>query len=221
MKRLSNIFSTFLAFAIVIGIIALVIWGIQTFFNYIRSAPNELAAALVAGVVTILVATITVMTGRYFERKRELDALYRDKKTEIYDEFLKEFFELFFSADERIEDHPKKNLVAFLREFTRKLLLWSSPEVIEAFVTWKDHLIKGTPDAKSIFLMEDFLFAIRKDLRHTNTGLRKGFFARLFLKESDLFLSLAEKNPNVTLDEFATIENLLKAENPTDTTFHK
>jgi hypothetical protein len=170
-----------------------------------------MAAALIAGAATVIVATLTITIGRYYERKKELDALYRDKKTEIYDEFLKEFFQLFFSAGEKLEGQPEQDLTQFLREFTRKLILWGGPEVIEAFVTWKDHLAKRTPDAKSIFLTEDFLLAIRKDLRHTNRGLRRGFFARLFLQEGSLFLSMAEKNPHVTLAELAAVENRLKS----------
>jgi len=210
MKHLTKTLLVLPALALVAGAISLLVWVIQAFFAYVSAVPKELAAALVAGAVTILVATATVMIGRYYERKKELDALYRDKKIEIYDEFLKEFFTLFFSAGEKAVDHPERDLVPFLREFTRKLVLWSGPEVIEAFVAWKDHLAKGTPDAKSIFLTEAFLFAIRKDLRHTNAALRKGFFARLFLKEGSLFLAMAEKNPNVTLAELAAVESLLK-----------
>ncbi len=192
------------------GVVTLGVWLVQAFFAYISAVPKELAASLVAGAVTILVATVTVMIGRYYERKKELDVLYRDKKTEIYDEFLKEFFDVFFSAGETLEGQPEKDFVPVLREFARKLVLWSGPEVVEAFVAWKDHLAKGTPDAKSIFLTEAFLFAIRKDLRHSNSGLRKGFFARLFLKEGPLFLAMAEKNPNATLAELAAAENMLK-----------
>ncbi len=195
-----------IAFAILASALALAAWIISAFFSYVSAVPKELAAALVAGAATVLVATLTVMIGRYYERKKELDALYRDKKTEIYDEFLKEFFGLFFSGGKQKEGEPDKDLVPFLQEFTRKLVLWSGPEVIEAFVTWKDHLAKGAPDAKSIFLTEAFLLAIRKDLRHTNTGLRKGFFARLFLKEGALFLAMAERNGNVTLAELASAE---------------
>ena len=179
---------------------------------YLRAIPKELATSLVAGVVTILVATITITVGRYYERKKELDALYRDKKTEIYDDFLKAFFAVYFAGGESMPGEPQKDLVPFLREFTRKLVLWSGPEVIDAFVRWKDHLSKGTPDAQSIFLTEGFLVAIRKDLRHSNAALRKGFFARLFLKEGQLFLSMADRNPNVTLAEIAAVENRLKSE---------
>lgn len=211
MKSLAKVLSTLVALALLAGVAILVVWAAQSFFAYVSSVPKEIATALIAGAATILVATLTVTIGRYFERKRELDALYRDKKTEIYDEFLKEFFELFFSAGEKTEGQPEKDLVSFLREFTRKLILWSGPEVIEAFVAWKDHLAHGTPDAKSIFLTEGFLLAIRKVLRHTNIGLRRGFFARLFLQEGALFLSMAKNNPNVTLAELAAIENRLKS----------
>ena len=186
-------------------------WLVYQFFQYISAVPKELGAALVAGATTILVATATVMIGRYYERRKELDALYRDKKTEIYDEFLREFFGLFFNSGEAKSETTEKDLVPFLREFTRKLILWSGPEVIEAFVAWKDHLGKGVPDAQSIFLTEAFLKAIRSDLRHSNKGLRKGFFAKLFLKEGNLFLALAAKDPNVTLAALAEIEKAMQS----------
>lgn len=170
MKRLARILSVLAALALVVGATALVVWMFRSFLGYISSVPKEMAAALIAGAATIIVSTLTITVGRYYERKKELDALYRDKKTEIYDEFLKEFFRICFAAGEKPEGQPEQDLTQFMREFTRKLILWSGPEVIEAFVTWKDHLAKGTPDANSIFLTEGFLLAIRKDLRHTNSS---------------------------------------------------
>jgi hypothetical protein len=72
MKRLAKILPTLPALALLAGATTLVIWIVRFFFAYISSVPKEMAAAL-----------ITI--GRYYERKKELDALYRDKKTEIYD----------------------------------------------------------------------------------------------------------------------------------------
>lgn len=210
MNRLKTFFLGLVRIAIWAGLAALIGWVVYSFFQYLNSVPKELGAALVAAAATILVATVTVMVGRYYERQKELDALFREKKTEIYDDFLKEFFTLFWSAGETDTAETERDLVPFLREFTRKLMLWSGPEVIEAFVAWKDHLAKGTPDAKSIFLTEAFLLAIRRDLRHSNKGLRKGFFARLFLREGELFLAMAAKNPDVTLATLNEAENALK-----------
>lgn len=208
MKHIPSLLPMLFALALIAGVVAVITWFIQAFFQYVETVPTELAAPLIAGAVTIVVTTTTVMIGRYFERKKELDALYRDKKTEMYDAFLKEFFSLFYSPGEKLQDDQERDLVPFLQEFTRKLVLWSGPGVIEAFATWKDHLARGTPDAKSVFLTEAFLLAVRKDLSHSNFGLRRGFFARLFLRESALFLAMEQKNPNVTLDELAAVKKL-------------
>lgn len=208
-KTQGNAFQIALGFLVTGLIIWLLIFLVTTAIGYLRTIPKEIAAPLITAAATVIVATITVMVGRYYERKKEIDALYRDKKTEIYDEFLDRFFKQFFGKDERSTDEVVADLVPFLREFTRKLILWSGPEVIEAFLRWKDHLAKGTPDAKSLFLTEEFLIAIRKDLRHPGSSLQKGFFARLFLTNGNLFLAMAKRNPNLTLNELAEAERLL------------
>lgn len=206
MNRVRSALTILFTLVVVLGLAWLAFWGVRSFFQYLSAVPKELGAALVAATATVLVATLTVMVGRYYERKKELDALYRDKKTEIYDEFLKEFFSLFF------DPKAERDLVPFLRDFTRKLVLWSGPQVIEAFVAWKDHLAGGEPDAQAIFLTEAFLRAVRDDLRHSNAGLRKGFFAKLFLKEGALFLAMAERNPSVTLAALGEVEAALLAQ---------
>lgn len=205
-----SIASNILAIAILFGLILGIAWIVNSFFSYLKEVPKELGAALIAGGSTIIVATATIMIGRYYERKKELDALYREKKTEMYDEALKEFFNIFFRKNSNDSEAPNDDLVLFLQEFTRKLVLWSGPEVIEAFVKWKEHLGKSEPDANSIFLLESFLKSIREDLRHSNKGLQRGFLAKLVLRESDLFLELSANNPKITLATIAEIEEFLK-----------
>ncbi len=212
MQRLRTVVVNLLVIALLLSSMGGLVWLVYQFFHLLSAVPKDLGAALVAAATTILVATATVMIGRHYERRKELDALYRDKKTEIYDEFLKKFFELFFSLNEAEGAPTEKDLVPFLREFMRKLILWSGPEVIESFVAWKDHLSKGVPDAQSIFLTETFLRAIRSDLRHSNSGLSKGFFARLLLREGDLFLQLASRDPKITLETVAKFEKAKQAE---------
>lgn len=201
-----------LAFALLVlgGLVALAIYAVVAFFSYISAVPKELGAALVAGATTILVATITIMVGRYFERKKELDALYREKKTEVYDEFLKVFFQVWFSGGKTAEGEQEQDLVKLFREFSVKLVLWSGPEVLEAFARWKEKMAEGHANAEGVFETEYFLNAIRADLRHSNNGVRRGWFARLFLQESGLFLAMAAKNPKVSLAELAAAEKLVR-----------
>lgn len=217
MTRIKTLAVGFLSLVVSLGLLGSAGWLVYGFIQYIKAVPKELGPPLVAGATTILVATVTVMVGRYYERRKELDALYRDKKTEIYDEFLKEFFGFFFDSGAKGAQATSKDLVPFLQEFIRKLVLWSGPEVIESFVAWKEHLARGEPDARSIFLTEALLRAIRADLRHSNRGLRRGFFARLFLKEGDLFLEQADKDPHLTLAALAIIERKMRGAQSTET----
>jgi hypothetical protein len=62
--------------------------------------PQGLGTALVAGFCAIVVSTLTVVLGRYYERTRELSALHRDKKIVVYDEFLEGFFNIMNSNAE-------------------------------------------------------------------------------------------------------------------------
>lgn len=201
-----------MAFALLVlgGLVVLASYAVVAFFSYVSAVPKELGAALVAGATTILVATITIMIGRYFERKKELDALYREKKTEVYDEFLKVFFQIWFSGGKATKGEQEQDLVKLFREFSVKLVLWSGPEVLEAFARWKEKMAEGHANAEGVFETENFLNAIRADLRHSNSGIRRGWFARLFLQESGIFLTMAAKNPRVSLAELAAAEKLAR-----------
>lgn len=209
MQRFKRFVGLAFAFLVLGGLVALVIYAVIAFFSYISAVPKELGAALVAGATTILVATITIMVGRHFERKKELDALYREKKTEVYDEFLKIFFQVWFSGGKAAEGEQEPDLVKLFREFSVKLVLWSGPEALEAFSRWKDKMSEGHVNAEGVFETEAFLSAIRADLRHSNSGIRRGWFARLFMQESGLFLAMAAKDPKVSLAKVAAAEKLV------------
>jgi hypothetical protein len=200
----SKVASSILVVLFLLGIVFALYWMISKFFLFLTLAQKEVAAALVAGSATIVVATLTIVLGKYYERKKDREALYREKKAEIYDNFLDKFFSSFF--DNQGED-SSEDAVKFLKYFTRKLLLWSNPETINAFVNWTHHLQKGRVDAQSVFLTEAFLLSLRKDLGKDNSGIKRGVFASLYFKNSSLFLELAAKNPDITLAEVAEFES--------------
>jgi hypothetical protein len=208
MKRLVEVAARVLAATVALAALFAVGWGVWKgvgqLWAYLGGVPTEMGVALVVAAPTVFVSTLTIVLGRYFERKRELDALYRDKKVEFYDEFLQKLFPILYGTTN--PQGQSEDVVAFLRESVRKLLLWSGPEPIASFVKWKQNLAGGVPDAQTIFLMEEFLLALRRDLRHSNRGIPTGFFAHFFLREANLFLTAARRNPRITLQEVAELE---------------
>src|SRR2546427_1181288 len=192
-----------------LAIIGLVLWAflwlVVAIWHRSVGLNANLAVGLLTACTTVLVAALTVSFGRYFERKKEIEAHFRDKKIAIYDEFLKEFFQLYYGEN-------KPDMVDFLREWQRQAMLWGGAGVLNSFLTWRVHLALGKPDAKSLFLMEDFFRALRKDIGLSNRGLNRGSFIRMILKYPDVFFAMASVNPNVTLEELSEKEKELGLE---------
>lgn len=199
-------FSFLLGVAILIGIAWGAYWLIAQLWGQLKTLDSKIALAAITAFTTVTVSTLTVVLGKYYERKKDIEAHYREKKTEIYDEFLKEFFKVFYGDHGKNKKIESNSLVDFLREWQRKMVLWGGQDVLIKYLKWMTHLKKGNPDADSIFLMEDFFREIRKDLGHKNNKLEKGTFAHLILRNSELFLDMAKKDPKVTFAAFAEAE---------------
>ena len=109
-----------LGFLLIFALLALVFWVLSWLWNWFSSLNSDLAVGMLTASSTVIVATITLVLGRFFERVKEAEAHLRAQKIEIYDEFLKRFFALFFSTknDGEVDD---EDLVPFLQEWQRKL----------------------------------------------------------------------------------------------------
>ncbi|MFV1922861.1 MAG: hypothetical protein ACMZ63_09670 [Methylotenera sp.] len=119
----------FISFLLAISIVIFLSWLIYHIFRLIWaeliSINPQLAVAVVAAATTLIASTATVMLGRYFERKKEVEAHFRAEKIKIYDEFLSELFKLFENPSENEKkDDSEDDLVNFLRQWQRKLILW-------------------------------------------------------------------------------------------------
>ena len=198
---MKKILTLILGFSIIGGIGYGFYVAVAGLWELFLSLDKQLSIGLLPAFTTVFVSTLTVMLGRYFERKREIESHFRASKIQMYDEFLSEFFKLF--GDEEYNDG---DLVPFLREWQRKMIVWGGAPVMSAYIKWNKNLKKNEPDAASVFLMDEFFRAMRKDIGLTNSGLEKGVFSHFILRNPELFLTAAKKNPNITLTELSKIE---------------
>lgn len=199
-----------LQFAILGSVVAIVIWavarsvaGIWTLFE---NADPTLSAAILTAASTVIVSTLAIVLGRYFERKKDIEAAYREKKTEIYDTFLQELFKIFYGIEK--SGAKPEEIVGFLRDWQRKIILWGGQGVIRAYLKWMQKLKRdgSEPDAQSVLLADEFFRAMRKDLGHSNLLLAKGTFIHFLLREADLFFVVSKNNPSVKLSTLAELE---------------
>ena len=196
---------------VILGGLGWLLWEVLAFiWGQFVSLKTELAVAILTAAATVLTATGTLVVGRILEGRQQSATHFREKKTEIYDEFLKEFFAVFYSGGQSADDA----LVGFLREWQRKLIAWGGPDVMIKFLAWKAHLEKtgSAPDAEGFFKMGDLFLSMRSDLGLSNKGLDRKIFTHALLRNADLMLQMYAKNPKVTLAELGALEKTLGRE---------
>lgn len=189
-------------------IILAIYWVVTSIWSWFSSLNSDLAVGLLTASTTIIVATFTLVIGRYFERAKEAESHLRTQKIQMYDDFLKKFFELFHKEGEV----DSEDLVSFLQEWQRKLVVWGGPGVLKSFIKWKEGMATAEPNAQTVFLMGEFFMSMRKDIGLSNSGLEKGIFSHLILRHASLFIAQAKKNPNITLAELGKLEKELGLE---------
>jgi hypothetical protein len=207
MRRFGQILSFALALAVLGGFIWLFYKVLVLAYQAFTALNPNVAVAIVAGSATVLASTLAVVLTRYYQSKQEREMAHRDRKIELYDEFMTKLFEIFLGGIEKKTE--SEDLVPFLREIQRKLVLWSGPGAIKAYAEWHKVLTKPPPRAISMIKMIDFFLALREDLGHSNKGIQHSHMVRFLLRNSDLFMEEYRKNPNVTFEEIAELEEKL------------
>lgn len=211
MKRFKDILRIVFALAILGGLLWLFYKAIVQVYNASASFDPNVVVAIVAASATILASTLAVVLTRYYQSKREREVAHRNRKINLYDELMTKLFAIFLGDTEK--ETKSEDLVPFLREIQRKLILWSGPGAIKAYAEWHKVLTTTPPRAIQMIKMIDFFLALREDLGHSNKGIRHSHMVRFLLQKPDLFMQEYRKNPNITFEDIAALEKKLSIVN--------
>ena len=183
---------------------AIFVLGRSTIALFASLEPAVLASLITAS-VTAIGAVLAVVVGRYYQVKYEEKIAHRDKKIELYDTVVSKLFDIFTgNENSETEGDEPDDLVAFLRETQKDLILWSGPNALLAYADWHKVLTGGgEPRAITMTKMLDFFLALRSDLGHSNKRLKYDHLVRLLVRSPDLFMEMYRENPETTFDEIA------------------
>ena len=199
MKKILQFLILLLSLALLSGIVWLIYKIAVLFISALSLLDSDISVAIIAGSATIFASVLAVIISRYFQVKREQEIAHRDKKVELYDQFLTRLFDIFLSGDKNKQ--ASEDLIPFLREVQRKLILWAGPNVIKSYADW--HKLITTKPARAIQMIKmiDFFLSLRKDLGHSNSGIQREHLVRFLLKNPELFMQEYRKNPNITFEK--------------------
>lgn len=143
-------------------------------------------AAIVAASATILVSVITVVIGNVYASRVQIQKENRDRKIPVYEDLFTFFFR-FMNQEKSGEVVGEREFAQFSEQFNRQFMVWGSDDVVSAYVKWRmfitDEKKQQLEPQENLFLFEDLVYAIRKDLGHTNKGLNTGDILSLFVND--------------------------------------
>lgn len=212
--RTSNTITTVGAFAVLLGAIsALYALGSQLFAAF-AGLDAKYGAALVAAAGTIIVSVISVVVSRFLESRATIRKEHREKKIPVYEDLLRFMFKTMMGA--KTGNAPnEKEVTAFMSDFTQRSMVWASDEVLNAWIKFRsasiDHSGSQDNPLALMFVYEDLIREIRKDLGHKNKGLTNGKLLSLFVNDIAKYV---DANGNVRLPTDIASEQIGQPEPP-------
>lgn len=162
-----------------LGVIALVVVALlltQEFISQLETYDESLAAAILAGVVTIIVALSTSIINYFKDQNKSMAEAHRGRKVEIYSNFSNIVFDLMKKVrnPDSVENiDQNQQLMNRMWKLKEGILFYGSPEVIKTF----NHWMKSQDDGKALppkVVLKNIgqvFLAMRKDLGLSNMGL--------------------------------------------------
>jgi len=176
---------------ILIGLVILAALSIGAYFllgkvwTLFKSIDPQLGAGLIVASATVIVSVISILFSKRQEHKIDISNQLREKKLPIYEKIIEVIFLITFAEKIGKEQPSEEELIKFFADTTRDLVIWGSKDILVAFANFKDgiaELSEGENAAKAMISVEDFLFALRKDLGHSDSK-KRGDILRLYIND--------------------------------------
>lgn len=191
---------------IIIGILTLVIigyiivWLLGLFMGYIESFVNRLSnmdavviVALITGSVSILGVVISSIVSKIIEYRQNIKRYLYEKKEEPYSEFI----EMVYKIQENVKENKEyndKEMLDDIFSFSKKLTLWGSSKVIRKWLAFrKISQEQNDNPTDNLFILEEIIFEIRKDMGQKKSGLKQGDILAFFVNDIKNYLPKDKK----------------------------
>lgn len=186
-KTYKNVLNTIFGLLIIgIGIYFLVKLIIK-FFYWIRSFASNTEAVIVVALITGTLSLLGIVISNIIEYKQNTKRYLYEKKEEAYSEFIEMVYKLQqIQKDGKISE---KEITKDLISFSQKLTLWGSDEVVRKWIEIRTSSLNSDSNSiNNLFVLEDIIFLIRKDLGQKNKGLKRGDILSFFINDIDNYL---------------------------------
>lgn len=198
-KKEFKIGNIIIAFLIVLGLGYGFICLLKLFVSYVESFIIELSnmdtvviVALITGGVSIFSVVISSIVSKIIEYKQTTKRYLYEKKEEPYSEFI----DMVYKIQQSIKDneYSDEQKLKDISSFSKKLTLWGSNNVIKKWLDFRKINQKENNNPETnLFILEEIIFEIRKDMGQKRNGLEKGDILAFFVNDIDKYINKDNK----------------------------
>jgi hypothetical protein len=167
-------------------LVGLIVGGAWGAWKVITIPSPQVAATIVAGVVTVLVSVFSVLWSKRVERQREIEQEQRQQKIPVYEEFIAFLFRILLADKLGEQKVTEQEMMKFVSGFAQKIMIWGSDDVLHRYAVFRR--MGSATGLETVVAVESLLFAIRADVGHRNKNLKTGDLLSIFVNDIESFL---------------------------------
>jgi hypothetical protein len=175
--------------SITIGFVSL---GVIGYFLYeifswlatsIKDVNPSVGAALIAGAATVVSAVFIASYNSRKAKERVAFEAHREKKAEIYNEFMSMVIRLMRNTKDGKEgdDVLPDNIEEFFYNFTAKITVYGGPGVVKAYSNWRTISANDESGTGGLLLIDNLFREMRTDLGESNKGIETNELLGLYI----------------------------------------
>lgn len=144
--------------------------------------------AMITGGVSILGVVISSIVSKIIEYRQTTKRYLYEKKEEPYSDFIEMVYKIQDASKENTE-YPEEEMLEDILSFSKKLTLWGSSKVIKKWLAFREISKSNNSDSTdNLFILEEIIFEIRKDMGQKRRGLKQGDILAFFINDIKEYL---------------------------------
>ena len=177
-----------------------IVWLLGLFIGYVGSFVNRLSnmdavviVALITGSVSILGVVISSIVSKIIEYRQNTKRYLYEKKEEPYSEFIEMVYKMQKNVKEN-KEYNEKEMLDDIFSFSKKLTLWGSSKVIRKWLAFRKISQEQNDNlTDNLFILEEIIFEIRKDMGQKKNSLKQGDILAFFVNDIKDYLPKDKK----------------------------
>lgn len=171
----------------------LIVKGIEKIGNVTSSMDSVVIVTIITGGISIVTVLISAIVSKFIEYRQITKRYLYEKREEPYKAFISMVYKLQRSTKNSQEEYIQKQMLNDISSFSEALTLWGSSRVIKKWIKFRELSQDKAMVIQNLFLLEEIVFEIRKDMGQGKKGLKQGDLLSFFVNDIKKYLSNQNK----------------------------